>query len=152
MSTRIDDDRADQLIQALWSGPSRNSLDVPASCWYTVSTAVTLLALLVLLLLCLASPFEAEGQSLQRGVDPAWLAAFEIDHGFLPWEDPCLLDLGMTADQALVEHLSALEWSLSLGHTPDMAEWEARWRQVLTRRVVSERWETIIGESVWVVE
>ena len=50
MSTRIDDDRADRLIQALWSGPSRHSLDVPAGCWYTVSTAVTLLVLLVILI------------------------------------------------------------------------------------------------------
>lgn len=151
MSTRIDDEKADRLIQALWVGPSRHAPDVPAGWWGTVSVIVTLLVL-VAVLLALARPIGAEGQEVRQAVDPAWLVAFQVDHGYLPWEDGNLLALGMTPDQALAEHLSALEWSLSLGHTPDAAEWEARWLERLTRRVVSDRWETIIGESIWVAE
>ena len=59
--------------------------------------------------------------------DPEWLRAFEVEHGYMPQDDPGLLALGMTPDEALAEHVMAREWSLLLGHTPDMAEWLARW-------------------------
>ncbi len=62
-------------------------------------------------------------------VGPVWLVAFEAEHGYAPDADPGLLALGMTPDEAMAEHVAAREWSLRLGHAPNMAEWTARWCQ-----------------------
>ena len=76
------------------------------------------LLLTLILFTILAAPIVA---------DSIWLAAFEAEHGYTPQDDPGLLARGMTPDEALAEHLVALQWSRALGHTPDAAEWTARW-------------------------
>ncbi len=67
--------------------------------------------------------------SVSRAEPDPWLAAFEAEHGYAPDADPGLLALGMTPQEAMAEHVMAREWSLLLGHMPDMAEWMARWCQ-----------------------
>lgn len=78
------------------------------------------LLLALVLLALLASPVLAD-------IDPQWLTAFMVEHGYAPQDDPNLLMQGFTGEQALDEHLRALAWSLALGHTPCVQEWEARW-------------------------
>ena len=75
---------------------------------------------IALALLVLAVPCVADA-------DPAWLAAFTEAHAYAPQDDPGLLAQGYTPQEALAEHIAALEWSRGLGHAPDAAEWQARW-------------------------
>lgn len=100
----------------------------------------TVIALATLLFLLLAAPLLAQAP------DAAWLAAFEAEHGFAPDADPGLLALGFTPEEALAEHISALEWSRALEHTPDMAEWEARWWGLYGRL---ESIKVIIGHGIY---
>lgn len=89
---------------------------------------IVALALSVVVLFAACGACGAEGYTAQAA-DPAWLVAFETEHGYLPQADPSLLAQGFTPDEALAEHLGALAWSRDLGHTPEPIEWQAHWCQ-----------------------
>ena len=59
----------------------------------------------------------------------AWLEAFYGEHGFLPNEDPALLNKGFTPEQAMGEHLYALQWSQEQGHPVSDADFTREYQR-----------------------
>ena len=59
----------------------------------------------------------------------AWLGAFYREHGFYPNEDPSLLDKGFSPDQALQEHLYAMQWGMEQPEPPSQEDYSRNYRR-----------------------
>lgn len=59
----------------------------------------------------------------------AWLDAFFMEHGFYPNEDPNLLNKGFSPDQAMGEHLYALQWATEQNRPPAQQDYSREYRR-----------------------